>query len=213
MNQTELREALISTAREMNAGGINQGTSGNLSVRCDEGFLVTPTGLAYADMQPEDIVHMRFDGTWEGPRRPSSEWRFHRDILATRDEVNAVIHTHSTFATTLSCHGMEIPAFHYMIAMAGGNTIRCASYATFGSQALSENALQALSGRKACLLANHGLIVVGSSLQDGWARTVEVETLCEQYWRALQLGQPHILSDEEMDVVLEKFRSYGQQST
>jgi L-fuculose-phosphate aldolase len=210
MNELELRQQIIATALEMNAIGLNRGSSGNVSVRWGDGFLITPTGLSYADITPSDIVAMNFDGSWSGSRAPSSEWHFHRDILAARSEIGSVLHTHSTFATILACLGLEIPPFHYMIAVAGGKTIRCAPYATFGTQELSGHALSALEGRKACLLANHGMIVIGTTLADTLARTVEVEALCEQYWRALQIGAPNLLSDAEMDLVLEKFKHYGQ---
>jgi L-fuculose-phosphate aldolase len=210
MDELALREQIIATALEMNARGLNRGKSGNVSARIDNGFLVTPTGLAYESTQPADIVAMTPDGTARGLRLPSSEWRFHHDIYAARREVGAIVHAHSPFATTLACVGRDIPPFHYMIAVAGGKDIRCAAYATFGTQQLSDHALRALEGRKACLLANHGMIAVGASLTAALALAVEVEALAEQYWRALQFGTPNLLSDAEMEVVLEKFRSYGQ---
>ena len=206
-----LRQEIIATARRMNECGINQGKSGNLCHRVPEGFLVTPTGMDYDTLQPADIVPMGFDGSHTGTRLPSSEWRFHRDILAARPEVNAVIHTHAMFATTLACLGAEIPAFHYMVAVAGGDSIRCAPYATFGTEALSARAVRALEGRKACLLANHGMIAVGDTLKSALALAVEVETLAAMYWRALQVGEPTILDAAEMARVIEKFRTYGQQ--
>jgi L-fuculose-phosphate aldolase len=196
----------------MNALGINQGKSGNVSHRIADGFLVTPTGMDYDTLAPEDIVPVGFDGAHRGTRLPSSEWRFHRDILQARPDVNAVIHTHSMFATTLACLGAEIPAFHYMVAVAGGDSIRCAPYATFGTEELSAHAVHALEGRKACLLANHGMIAVGDTLKGALAIAIEVETLAAMYWRALQVGEPHILDAAEMARVIEKFRSYGQQN-
>jgi L-fuculose-phosphate aldolase len=205
------RQALIAAARRMNALGINQGKSGNLSQRIRGGFLVTPTGMAYDTLTPADIVPMRFDGTYRAKRLPSSEWRFHRDILAARPEVNAVIHTHAMFATTLACLGRDIPPFHYMIAVAGGDTIRCAPYATFGTEELSRHAVAALRDRKACLLANHGMIAVGADLDSALALAVEVETLAAMYWRALQVGKPKLLGRAEMKRVIEKFKTYGQQ--
>jgi len=211
MNEQQLRLDLIATGIHLNAAGLNRGTSGNLSARCGEGFLVTPSGLTCEEMTPADIVFMEFDGSCSGPRNPSSEWRFHRDILAQHPEIGAVVHTHSMFATTLACLALDIPAFHYMVALAGGKDIRCAPYATFGSQELSAHALQALEGRRACLLANHGMIALGTTAADAAALALEVETLCEQYGRALQIGTPKLLSDAEMDVVLEKFKSYGRQ--
>jgi L-fuculose-phosphate aldolase len=213
MDEFALREQIIATAIEMNARGLNRGKSGNVSARFDDGFLVTPTGMAYESTQPVDIVAMTQEGSARGPRLPSSEWRFHRDIYAARREVGAVVHAHSPFATSIACLGRGIPSFHYMIAVAGGKDIRCAAYATFGTQQLSDHALGALEGRKACLLANHGMIAVGASLTAALALAVEVESLAEQYWRALQIGTPNLLSDVEMQIVLEKFRTYGQPDT
>jgi L-fuculose-phosphate aldolase len=210
MSEADLRREIIATALKMNALGINRGKSGNVSARIKDGFLVTPTGLSYESTQADDVVAMTLDGASRGSRLPSSEWRFHRDIYAARAEVGAIVHAHSPFATTLACLGRNIPAFHYMIAVAGGKDIRCAAYATFGTQSLSDHALHALAGRKACLLANHGMIAVGASPLDALALAVEVEALAEQYWRALQIGEPNLLSDAEMDVVLAKFASYGQ---
>jgi L-fuculose-phosphate aldolase len=206
-----LREAMIATARRMNASGLNQGTSGNLSQRVEDGFLITPTGMDYEAMVPEDLVLMRFDGGHEGRRKPSSEWRFHRDVLAARPEVGAVLHAHSMFCTTLACLRRGIPSFHYMVAMAGGVDIRCAPYATFGTEELSRHAVAALEGRKACLLANHGMLALGRDLAGAFKLAVEVETLAAMYWRALQVGEPVLLDSEEMAVVLEKFKTYGQQ--
>lgn len=211
LSHRALRAELIATARRMNALGINQGKSGNLSHRIPEGFLVTPTGMDYDALKPADIVAMSFDGSHQGSRLPSSEWRFHRDIMAARPEVNAVLHAHSVFATTLACLGREIPAFHYMVAVAGGDTVRCAPYATFGTEELSRHAVAALEDRKACLLANHGMIAVGASLQDVLRLAVEVETLAAIYWRALQIGKPNLLDRAEMTRVIEKFKTYGQQ--
>jgi L-fuculose-phosphate aldolase len=210
MNERVLRKQVIATALEMNALRLNRGKSGNVSARIDDAFLVTPSGLAYESMQPGDVVAMKQDGTSQGPRLPSSEWRFHRDIYAARREVGAIVHAHSPFATSIACLGRDIPPFHYMIAVAGGKNIRCGAYATFGTQQLSDHALRALEGRKACLLANHGMIAVGTSLSAALALAVEVEALAEQYWRALQIGTPNLLPDAEMAVVLEKFRTYGQ---
>ena len=210
MTELQLRKQIIATALRMNALGINRGKSGNVSARWKQGFLVTPSGLAYEETRPSDIVHVDAAGRPSGRREPSSEWRFHHDIYHGRPEAMAVVHTHSSFATTLACLRMDIPAFHYMIAVAGGNTIRCAPYATFGTQQLSDGALAALEGRKACLLANHGAISIGADLDAALALAVEVEGLCEQYWRALQVGKPVILPDEEMAFVIDKFRTYGR---
>ncbi len=210
-SQRALRTAMIAAARRMNALGINQGKSGNLSQRIPGGFLVTPTGMPYDDLKPADIVAMDFKGGHRGSRLPSSEWRFHRDILAARPEVSAIVHTHAMFATTLACLHREIPPFHYMVAVAGGDSVRCAPYATFGTEELSANAVAALDGRRACLLANHGMIAVGATLEQALALAVEVETLAAMYWRALQVGEPQLLDRAEMTRVLEKFRTYGQQ--
>jgi len=165
-NQQALRAEMVNICRRMNSSGINQGTAGNLSVRLAKGFLITPSGLPYDTMTPQDIVEMDFDGTYAG-RRPSSEWRFHRDILKARDDVDVVLHCHSIYATTLACHHKSIPSFHYMTGVAGGTDIRCAQYATFGTQALSDNALVALKDRKACLLGQHGQISLGKTMRCG----------------------------------------------
>jgi len=213
MNELPLRKAIIATALAMNALGINRGKSGNVSARWKDGFLITPSGLPYEESRQTDIVFVGENGNATGKRPPSSEWRFHYDIYRTRKDAQAVVHVHSSFATTLACLGMGVPAFHYMIAVAGGNSIRCAPYATFGTQELSDHALQALSNRKSCLLANHGMIATADSLKHALALAVEVEALCEQYWRALQIGKPVILSDAEMEVVLQKFKTYGKGTT
>lgn len=207
---SELRRQIIETALLMNSRGINRGTSGNVSARWKDGFLVTPSGLAYESAKPADMVFVDADGTPHGRLAPSSEWRFHHDIYRERADAGAVVHAHSSFATTLSCLGRSIPAFHYMVAVAGGKDIRCTPYATFGTQELSDYALTALAERKACLLGNHGMIAIGDSLGAALALAVEVEALAEQYWRALQIGEPNTLTDNEMTLVLEKFRSYGK---
>lgn len=209
---TLLRESLVSTARRMVYEGLNRGTAGNLSVRCGDGFLITPTGMPPDNFTATDVVLMHMDGSHQGPRRPSSEWRFHRDIYAARPNAGAVLHAHSPFATSLACLHRDIPPFHYMIARFGGTTVRCANYAIFGSQELSDAALVAMTGRCACLLGNHGMLVYGNDLDDALALGIELETLCEQYWRALQAGQPVLLNEAEMLCVLEKFKGYGQQS-
>lgn len=211
MADTRLREALVATACALGAHGLNQGAAGNVSARCAEGFLVTPTGLAAAAMRPTDMVPMALDGHWQGARKPSSEWRCHRDLYVAQPRAGAVVHAHAPFASALACLRQDIPPFHYMIARFGGHSVRCAAYATFGTQALSDAALAALSGRNACLLANHGLLVHGRDLAQALDLALELESLCEQYWRALQIGRPVLLTAAEMDAVLEKFRTYGQQ--
>jgi L-fuculose-phosphate aldolase len=207
-----LRTEMVGICRRMNSSGINQGTAGNLSVRSGSGFLITPTSLPYERMQPDDIVQMDFDGAYAGKHRPSSEWRFHRDILRERSDINVVLHCHSVYATTLAVHHKTIPSFHYMIGVAGGTTIRCAKYATFGTQQLSQNALEALEGRLACLLGQHGQISLGRDLERALWLAIEVETLSRLYVQALTLGDPPILSDEEMARVIRQMRqmSYGQ---
>jgi L-fuculose-phosphate aldolase len=190
--------------------GLNRGSAGNVGLRFGQGFLVTPSGVPPDELVAQAMVEMDFSGAVLGDGKPSSEWRFHRDILAARSDMGAVVHTHSRYATTLACLQREVPAFHYMIAAAGGDTIRCSPYALFGTQALSDLALRALEDRKACLLGNHGMIAMGRDLTKAMALAVEVESLCAQYWSALQLGQPQILSHSQMQEVLEKFKGYGR---
>ena len=210
MEHAELRSEIIAACIDMNRRGLNQGVAGNISVRVPEGFLITPSGMEYHEMRPADIVVMHLDGSHQGTRRPSSEWRFHRDIMVRKPEIGAVAHMHSMFAATLSCLRKDIPALHYMIVVAGGNSIRCAPYATYGTQALADSALKALEGRNACLLANNGMIVLGPNLKKAMWLAVEVENLAAQYWRALQIGEPCLLSDAELAEVVEQFKSYGQ---
>ena len=205
----ELREQLIETAVAMNGSGINQGTSGNLSVRMDGGFLITPSGVNYAELVPEDFVAMNLKGEWGGSIKPSSEWRFHRDIYRHRADARAILHAHPVFCATLACLGRPIPAFHYMVAVAGGRDIRCAAYATFGTQELSDHVLSALTDRKACLMANHGLVCLEQDLPRALALAIEIEQLAQVYQQCLALGEPVILGDEEMETVLEKFKDYG----
>ena len=206
-----LAAKVLATARAMNASGINRGSAGNVSVRCDGGFLITPTGMAYDSCTAADIVRVGAGGTPSGNRKPSSEWRFHRDIYAARPEAGAVVHTHSPFAAALACQEQGIPAFHYMVARFGGTDVRCAAYATFGTQELSDAIISALDARCACLMAHHGMVVFGRDADHALALAIELETLCEQYWRVLQLGAPKLLPAEEMIRVLEKFATYGQQ--
>ena len=203
------REALLNSALALQTLGLNQGTSGNTSIRQGDGFVITPSGMPINEMNANSMVEMNMHGEAISAGKPSSEWRFHRDIYQARPEVGAVIHTHAMFATTLACLRKDIPPFHYMIAIVGGDNIRCADYALFGTQALSDHAIEALKERRACLLANHGMIAVGKSLQQALDIAIEVETLCEQYWRALQVGEPNILSTQEMNEVREQFKGYG----
>ena len=206
-----LRRKLINVTRDMTRLGLNQGRAGNASVRAGKGYLVTPTGMDGAALKPADIVEMDFEGTGRGKRAPSSEWRFHGDILETRPEFSAVLHAHPPHATALACLGKPIPAFHYMVAVAGGGDIRCAPYATFGTKALSRKVLAALEGRRACLLANHGMIACGGDLDAALTLAGEVETLARQYLLALMAGKPKLLRAKEMNKVVRLFESYGRQ--
>jgi L-fuculose-phosphate aldolase len=209
----ELRRELIATAREMNRTGINQGTSGNLSLRCGDGLLITPSGMPYERLEPADIVFLPLDGgdtpIAAGPRKPSSEWRIHRDVYRARPEALALLHAHPVHCAALACLRRPLPAFHYMVAVAGGRDIRCAPYATFGTQALSDHVLAALEGRRACLMANHGLLCLGPDLRSALALAVEIEALARTYLQCLSVGEPVVLDDAEMERVLEKFKGYG----
>jgi len=204
-----LRESVIETALAMNASGINQGTSGNISVRTDDGMLITPSGMSYSALAPDDLVGVSMDGAFTGKHAPSSEWRFHRDIYRERADAQAIVHAHPDYCVTLACLGKAIPAFHYMVAAAGGRDIRCSAYATFGTQELSDHVLKALQGRKACLMANHGLVCLERDLPRTLALAIEVEHLAKAYYQCLSIGAPVILDEEEMARVLEKFKTYG----
>ena len=206
------RVSMVLGAQRLSALGLNRGSSGNIGVRLKNSFLVTPSGIPADELLPQMMVEMDFSGMVLGAGKPSSEWRFHRDILAARSDMGAVVHTHSRYATSLACLQRDIPAFHYMIAAAGGDTIRCAPYALFGTQELSDLALQALRERKACLLGNHGMIAIGKDLADALSVAQEVEYLCEIYWRTLQAGEPNILTVQQMHAVKEKFVEYKKRS-
>jgi L-fuculose-phosphate aldolase len=218
------RQQLIDTAQTMRSAGLNQGTAGNLSVRGERqgsaGFWITPTGMDYAALQPDDIPFVEFDqaagAEWPRPngasrRKASSEWRLHLDLYRAHPAAGAILHAHSPFATSLACLRREIPPFHYMIARFGGSTVRCAPYALFGSQALSDAAVAAMQDRNACLLANHGMVVCATGLKPALDAAVELEALCEQYWRACQLGEPVLLDAAEMAAVQARFADYGKQ--
>lgn len=204
------RVQLVETAREMNRGGLNHGTSGNLSLRSGGGMLITPSGVPYERMEPGDIVFVDAEGRPANGARPSSEWRIHHDVYAARPDAGALLHAHPVHCTALACLGRPIPAFHYMVAAAGGRRIPCARYATFGSQALSDHVVVALEGVRACLMANHGLLTLASRLDAALALAIEVEQLARSYLACLAVGEPVVLDDTEMDRVLEKFKSYGQ---
>jgi L-fuculose-phosphate aldolase len=208
-DEETVRQAIVGACLAMNRSGINQGTAGNISVRWQNGLLITPSGLPYDDMTGDDIVFMNMDGSYDHRLAPSSEWRFHRDILRERLEANAVVHAHPVHATAFAICGMEIPAVHYMIAAAGGPSIRCAPYALFGTEELSRAVLKALSGRNCALLANHGMVAIGRDLGQAMWLAVEVETLCRQYAIALQVGSPRVLEDDEIQKTIEKFEQYG----
>jgi L-fuculose-phosphate aldolase len=206
-----LRLRVVQAARRLSELGLNSGRSGNLSVRVEGGFLVTPSGAAYEAMHPDDLVYLTSTGDFGGgQRKPSTEWRIHRDVYDRRQDARAVVHTHSPYATTLACLGRGIPAFHYEVAFAGGADIRCSPYATFGTQELSDHAVKALDGRKACLLANHGVLALGDSLEGALGLAEKVENLARIYWQALQVGEPVLLDEVEMSRVVEKFLTYGK---
>jgi L-fuculose-phosphate aldolase len=209
----KLRQELIATALEMNRCGVNRGTSGNLSVRSGDGMLITPSGVLYDELCAEDIVYVEDRAgappEYNGPHKPSSEWRIHRDVYRARPDALAILHAHPVHSTALACLHRPLPAFHYMVAVAGGRDIRCASYATFGSQALSDHVLEALDGRRACLMANHGLLCLAANLRRALALALEVEQLAHSYLQCLAVEEPVILDDAEMDRVLEKFKTYG----
>jgi L-fuculose-phosphate aldolase len=209
MSANPARQEIVDFARKLATSGLSPGRSGNISVRNDNGMLITPSALAYDKMKPGDIVQLDESGNRaSGQRRPSSEWPLHAAIYRSFADAAAVIHSHSKFATTLACLGRSIPAFHYMVAMAGGNSIRCSEYATFGSDRLAELAVQALQDRKACLLGNHGQIAWHTSLVTAYELAWEVENLSSLYWNTLQIAEPNLLDDDEMETVLEKFRDY-----
>lgn len=212
MSKHGLHQQLLDTSQRLVELGLNRGSSGNASVRDGDGMLITPSALQVSAMTPESMVRMDLAGKVLQGGKPSSEWRFHRDILAARPEIGAVIHAHSTFATTIACMRREVPAVHYMIAMAGGDSIPCTPYSVFGEQELSDHALAALQGRKACLLGNHGMIALGADLADALAVAEEVEFVCDIYWRTLQAGGPHILTAQQMHDVKLKFVEYKKRS-
>ena len=205
----DLCERIIGAAQAMNASGLNQGTSGNISARWGDGLLITPSGMPYDQLGPRDIVGLDWDGRVDGVHKPSSEWRIHRDILQARPEAGAVVHAHPIYATAFAMNRTPIPAVHYMVAAGGGSTIPVADYATFGTPELSENVLAALSDRTCCLMANHGLVATGADVAKALWLAEEVEALAHQYATALQVGTPVVLSDAEIERVLEKFKDYG----
>lgn len=208
MDFPDQRCDLLDTARSVNRRGLSQGTTGNLSVRLADGFLITPSALPYETCRVEDMVRMGLDGEVRGQLKPSTEWRLHRDVYANRPEAGAILHAHPPWCTTLACLEREIPAFHYMVAMAGGDNIRCAPYAIFGSQELSDSVLPALRERTACLLAHHGMVCFAATLDRVLALGLEIESLAGIYVRTLQIGEPKLLGQNEMRKVLDRFADY-----
>jgi len=211
-DERALRTELIEACRSMNRLGINKGTAGNISVRNGDGFLISPTGIPYDKLEPEHVVQMNWDATFAGDVLPSSEWRFHRDILQARPDLKSVVHTHSTYATSVSILEKDIPAVHYSIAAAGGPSIRCAPYELFGTQELADVVVKALENRRACLMAHHGVIAAHVSIARALALAVTVEELAHQYLLCLPFGEPPVLNEDQIAVVMEKFKTYGQQA-
>ena len=202
-------EQIIKYANMLNSEKLSTLRSGNVSLRYKNGFLITPSGIKYSLLKVDDIVFVSLDGKFdETKNKPSSEWRFHKDIYSSKNEANAIVHAHSTYATAVSAHNKDVPAFHYMVALAGGNDLKCANYATFGTQELSDNIINALKNRKACLMSNHGQVAFGDNLEQAFELAQEVENICHQYINAIKLGEPKILSSSEMDVILEKVKNY-----
>ena len=205
-------EQVIKYAKMLNFKNLSALRSGNISVRYKNGFLITPSGVKYSQLQTEDVVFVSLDGKFESlKQKPSSEWRIHKDIYVNKKEANAVVHAHSTHATAVSAHGKSIPAFHYMVALAGGDDIKCAEYATFGTEELSKNILKALDKRKACLMSNHGQVVFDTNLEKAFELAEEIENICHQYINTLKIGIPKILSNNEMKKVLEKVKDYKKE--
>jgi L-fuculose-phosphate aldolase len=214
MDELEVRRSIISQCLFMNGSGLNQGNSGNISVRFGDRMLITPTSIPYEEMTPDMIASMPVDGeygAWEGPKKPSSEWRFHLDIMKARPEVGSVVHTHAAYSTILAIARKPIPACHYMVAAFGGDDVKVSGYARYGTKELSEHVLKALEGRNGCLMANHGMLTVGSSLKKAMWRAVELETIAKQYYHTLLIGGPVILSSAQIGETLESFASYGLQ--
>ena len=205
-------EEVIKYAKMLNTENLSALRSGNISVRYNDGFLITPSGVKYSSLQIDDIVFVSLNGQFdEKKQKPSSEWKFHRDIYKNKREANAIVHSHSTNATAVSAHGKSIPAFHYMVALAGGNDIKCADYATFGTEELSNNVIRALENRKACLMSNHGQVAFEKSLDKAFELAQEIENICHQYINALKIGVPKILSNNEMNKILGQIKNYKKE--
>ena len=212
MINLEKRKEVIKYSIKLNTTNLSPLRSGNISVRSIEnsveGFLITPSGKKYDTLKEEDIVFISNDGNHDTNLKPSSEWRFNKDIYLKKPDAKAIVHAHSPHATAVSAHGKDIPAFHYMVALAGGDSIKCAKYATFGTQELSNNIIDALENRKACLMSNHGQVAFGENLESAFELAEELENICHQYINTIKLGEPKILSSSEMDVILEKVKNY-----
>ena len=205
-------EEVIKYANMLNTENLSALRSGNISLRHKDGFLITPSGVKYSSLKNEDIVFVSLDGKFDEKKmKPSSEWRFHKDIYLNKTEANAIVHAHSTHATAVSTHGKSIPAFHYMVALAGGNDIKCADYATFGTEELSQNIIKALEDRKACLMSNHGQVAFEKNLNKAFELAQEIENICQQYINALKIGKPKILSDNEMIKILGEIKNYKKE--
>ncbi|MBV8703329.1 MAG: class II aldolase/adducin family protein [Acetobacteraceae bacterium] len=214
MSELESHRSIVEACRAMNALGINQGTSGNISLRHGTDMLISPSATPYEEMRPEDVAAMPIageHGAWRGPLKPSTEWRFHVGIMRARPEIGAVVHGHPPFCTALAVTRRGIPACHYMVAAFGGADVRCAPYATFGTEELARHALRALEGRSACLLANHGMIVCGPTLKRAMWLAVELETIARQYYHSLLIGGPVLLSEEDVAAAAAKLGTYGVQ--
>jgi len=209
-NHNELRQQAVTAIRRLDALGMNRGSTGNLSLRCDAGMWITPTGMGADELRPQDLVWLGWDGTLRGDWQPSSEWHFHQAIYTARPDLHAIVHTHSAHATALACLRRALPAFHYMVAVAGGESVPCVRYHLFGTEALSAAVAQAMLDRDACLMANHGLVAAGPTLERAMKVAQEIESLCGVYLQALAVGEPVLLSKEEMTAVIERFRSYGK---
>jgi len=210
---SKLKAEVIKHSRKLNITNLSALRSGNISVRAKErgvdGFYITPTGMKYTSLKTKDIVFVSLKGIFDKKKGvPSSEWRFHQDIYVNKKEAKAIVHAHSTCATAVSTHQKSIPAFHYMIGVAGGEDIKCTKYATFGTRKLSNNILSALKNRLACLIGNHGQIAFGENLNKAFELAQEVENICNQYINALRIGIPKILSKKEMKIVLGKMKNY-----
>lgn len=209
MRHFDVRKEIIETALKLEPTGLSKGTSGNVSARVDGGFLITPSGVKYERLRPQDLVFMDMDGNPSGRLKPSSEWAFHLDIYKERGTAKAIVHAHPPYCTALACLSKSIPQFHYMVAVAGGKDIACARYEMFGTPELSAAVLEALAGRRACLMAHHGLVAFGDDPEKALDLAIEVEGLAQQYQLILQMGEPELLSDEEMETVIHRFWSYG----